>query len=134
MNAVLVDSSVVLDIFTSDHKFYDRSLACLALYGARGDLIINDIVYAEVSAGFSRIEELDVALSGAGFMGSVIPKEAFFLAGKAFLAYKKRGGTRTSPLPDFIIGAHAAIVGIPLLTRNPSRIRDAYPQLWILEP
>jgi predicted nucleic acid-binding protein len=134
MNAVLVDSSVVLDLFTADHEFYERSLACLALYGARGDLLIDDIVYAEVSVGFRGIEELDKALFGAGFIGSVIPKEALFLAGKAFLAYRRRGGARTAPLPDFIIGAHAAIAGLPLITRDPVRIRDAYPGVRIIEP
>ncbi len=134
MNAILVDSSVVLDLFTADKTFYERSLACLALYGAKGDLLIDDIVYAEVSVGFARIEELDEALYGAGFIGSAIPKEALFLAGKAFLAYKKRGGTRVSPLPDFIIGAHAAVTGLPLLTRDPTRIKEAYPSVHIIEP
>ena len=74
MNAVLVDSSVVLDLFTADKAFYERSLACLAVYGAKGDLLIDDMVYAEVSVGFHCIELLDEALSGAGFRGSIIPK------------------------------------------------------------
>jgi len=134
MNAVLVDSSVVLDLFTADPTFYRRSLECLAEYGARGDLLIDDIVYAEVSVGFARIEELDEALFGSGFIGSVIPKEALFLAARAFLAYRRRGGSKTAPLPDFIIGAHAAIAGIPLITRDPSRIRDVYPGVRIIEP
>lgn len=134
MNAVLVDSSVVLDLFTADATFYERSLACLARYGAKGDLLIDDIVYEEVSVGFARIEELDESLYGAGFMGSVIPKEALFLAGKAFLAYRRRGGTRVSPLPDFIIGAHAAVAGLPLLTRDPARVKKAYPGVRIIEP
>lgn len=134
MNAVLVDSSVVLDLFTADKAFYERSLACLAVYGAKGDLLIDDMVYAEVSVGFHCIELLDEALSGAGFRGSIIPKEAMFLAGKAFLAYRRRGGTRTAPLPDFIIGAHAAITGLPLVTRDPARVRDAYPGVRIIEP
>ncbi|PKL08052.1 MAG: DNA-binding protein [Spirochaetae bacterium HGW-Spirochaetae-7] len=134
MNAILIDSSVVLDIFTADPEFYLRSLSSLAAWGARGDLLIDDIVYAEVSVGFSRIEELDEALYGAGFLGAPIPKEALFLAGKAFLAYRKRGGTKIAPMPDFIIGAHAAVAGIPLLTRDPSRIRHAYPGLRIIEP
>jgi predicted nucleic acid-binding protein len=134
MNAVLVDSSVVLDLFTADREYYERSLACLALYGARGDLLIDDMVYAEVSVGFKGIEELDEALFGAGFIGSVMPKEALFLAGKAFLAYRRRGGARTAPLPDFIIGAHAAVAGLALVTRDPSRVRDAYPGVRIIEP
>jgi len=134
MNAVLVDSSVVLDLFTADRTFFQRSLSCLAAYGAKGDLLIDDIIYAEVSVGFRSIELLDEALSGAGFLGSIIPKEAMFLAGKAFLAYRRRGGSRTAPLPDFIIGAHAAIARLPLITRDPTRIRDAYPGVVIVEP
>ena len=134
MNAVPVASSVVLDLFTAGRTFLAPSVACLALYGAKGDLLIDDIVYSEVSVGFARIEELDEALYGAGFIGSVIPKEALFLAGKAFLAYKRRGGTRVSPLPDFIIGAHAAVTGLPLLTRDPARIKEAYPGVHIIEP
>ena len=134
MNPVLGDSSVVLDLFTADKRFYERSLSCLAVYGAKGDLLIDDIVYAEVSVGFRSIESLDEALAGAGFLGSIIPKEAMFLAGKAYLAYRRRGGTRTAPLPDFIIGAHAAITGLPLVTRDPSRIMDAYPGVRIIEP
>ena len=134
MNAVLVDSSVVLDLFTANKAFFERSLSCLAAYGARGDLLIDDIIYAEVSVGFRSIESLDEALSGAGFLGSIIPKEAMFLSGKAYLAYRRRGGRKTAPLPDFIIGAHAAITGLPLITRDPTRIRDAYPKVRIIEP
>ena len=134
MTAVLVDSSVVLDLFTADPEFYESSLACLARWGAKGDLLVDDMVYAEVSVGFKRIEELDEALSGAGFVYAPIPREALFLAGKAFLAYRRRGGTKTAPLPDFIIGAHAAVAGLPLLTRDPKRVKDAYPGVVILDP
>lgn len=134
MRAVLVDSSVVLDLFTADPEFYDRSLACLAYWAAKGDILVDDMVYAEVSVGFKRIEELDDALSGAGFIHVPIPREALFLAGKAFLAYRRRGGAKTSPLPDFIIGAHAAVACIPLITRDPKRVKDAYPGVTILDP
>lgn len=134
MKGILVDSSVALDLFTEDPVFFERSLAALAAWGAKGDLLIDDIVYAEVSVGFSRIEELDAALAGAGFLSAPIPTEALFLAGKAFLAYRRRGGPRTAPLPDFIIGAHAAVAGLPLLTRDPERVRIAYPGLRIVEP
>lgn len=134
MTAVLVDSSVVLDLFTGDPEFYENSVACLARWAAKGDLLVDDIVYTEVSVGFQRIEELDEALAGAGFTHAPIPKEALFLAGKAFLAYRRRGGVRTSPLPDFIIGAHAAVAGIPLITRDPKRVRDTYPGVVILDP
>ena len=134
MKAVLVDSCVVLDLFTADPVFYESSFACLALWAARGDLLIDDIVYAEVSVGFNRIEELDRALGGAGFRHSPIPREALFLAGKAFLAYRRRGGVKTAPLPDFIIGAHAAVAGLPLITRDPKRVRAAYPGVTVIDP
>lgn len=134
MNAVLVDSSVVLDLFTADPVFGGRALAALAEWGGRGDLLIDDIVYAELSVGFARIEELDAALAGAGFVIAPLPREALFLAGKAFLAYRRRGGAKTAPLPDFLIGAHAAVAGLPLLTRDPSRVRAAFPTVRIVEP
>ncbi len=134
MNGILVDSSVVLDLFTGDDRFFQSSLDALAGWGAKSELFIDEIVYAEVSVGFERIEDLDDALSGAGFIVAPLPKEALFLAGKAFLAYRRRGGSKTAPLPDFFIGAHAAVAGLPLLTRDPARVRAAYPKLRIVEP
>ncbi len=134
MNAYLVDSSVALDIFTADREFYDRSLALLSRCGAVGDLCINDIVYSEVSAGFDRIEELDGAISGCGLIRLALPREALFLAAKAFVAYRRRGGAKRSTLPDFFIGAHAAVSDLPLLTRDPARVRNAFPSVRILEP
>jgi predicted nucleic acid-binding protein len=134
MNAVLVDSSIVLDLFTADALYCERSMALLSIWGATHELCIDDIVYAEVSVGFGRIEMLDQALTGSGFRHLPIPKEALFLAGKAFMGYRRRGGARLSPLPDFFIGAHAAVADIPLLTRDPQRIRACYPTVRILEP
>ena len=134
MSAVLVDSSVVLDILTDDAVFASRAVAAMADLGSLHDLVIDDIVYAEVSVGFARIEELDEAIAGCGFMHMPIPREALFLAGKAFLAYRRRGGARSAPLPDFIIGAHAAVAGIPLLTRDPDRIASAYPKVKLIAP
>ena len=132
VKAVLVDSSVVLDLFTADPVFYDRSLACIAAWGAKGDiLLIDEIAYAEVSIGFTRIEELDEALFGAGFIFSPAPREALFLAGKAFRPQCRRGGVKTAPLPDFIYGAHAAISGI-VLTRDPNAYGHAFPGLSII--
>jgi predicted nucleic acid-binding protein len=92
------------------------------------------MVYAEVSVGFRRIEDCDTALEDIGIVHEAIPKEALFLAGKAFLSYRHNGGTKTAILPDFIIGAHAAIRGYPLLTRDPSRVESAYPRLRIVSP
>lgn len=134
MNAVLVDSSVLLDLFTEDPEFYKISLGCLTEWGSRGDLLINEIVYSEVSVGFSRIEDLDAALAGSGFISAPIPREALFLAGKAFLEYRRRGGVKAAPLPDFFIGAHAAVASLPLVTRDPARVRSAFPRVRIIDP
>ncbi len=106
----------------------------LARCAESGMLIINPIIYAEVSVGFERIEELDEVLPADSFRREPLPWEAAFLAGKCFLAYRRQGGTRRSPLPDFFIGAHAAIEGLPLLTRDPRRYRTYFPQLTILAP
>ena len=134
MKQILLDSSVVLDLFTRDPMFYQRSLSLLTELGARHELLINDAVYAEVSVGFRRIESLNKALHVCEFVHGPIPKEALFLASKAYLDYRRRGGSGTSPLPDFFIGAHAAVAGIPLVTRDPSRVRAAYPGVEIIEP
>ena len=97
-------------------------------------LVINPIIYSEVSVGFERIEELDEVFPGDSFRRDPLPWEAAFLAGKCFLEYRRRGGTRRSPLPDFYIGAHAAIAGLPLLTRDARRYRTYFPQLRLLAP
>lgn len=134
MNDVYVDSSVVLDVLTDDPAFYAASFACLVQWGSTHNLCIAPIVYAEVSLGFRRIEALDDAIDGVGIAIRSVPRPALFLAGKAFESYRRRGGTITSPLPDFLIGAHAAVEGAPLLTRDPERVRAAYPRLRIINP
>src|SRR6056297_2516684 len=101
----MVDSCVLLDIFTEDVTWYTRSASILENYGEREELAINPIIYGEVSVGFSRIEEVERVLPPAVFKRLPVPAEAAFLAGKAFLTYKKRDGGRRSPLPDFYIGA-----------------------------
>lgn len=106
----------------------------LASCAESGMLVINPVIYAEVSIGFERIEELDEALPTDSFRRDPLPWEAAFLAGKCFLAYRRRGGSRRSPLPDFYIGAHAAVSGLPLLTRDPRRYRTYFPNLSILAP
>lgn len=97
-------------------------------------LLINPIIYAEISTGFRRIEDLESAVRTAGFAMVQVPREALFLSAKAFLAYRGRGGTRTSPLPDFFIGAHAATEGLLLVTRDPERIRTCYPTVQLMLP
>jgi len=131
---VLVDANILLDVLTDDPEWYDWSAAQLDACAKHAELCINPIVYAEVSVGFQRIEELDNALPTDAFTRLELPWEAGFLAGKAFLQYRRANGARTSPLPDFYIGAHAAIEGMALLTRDAKRYRTYYPKLDLICP
>ncbi|MFT3971770.1 MAG: type II toxin-antitoxin system VapC family toxin [Micropruina sp.] len=132
--ATLVDSSVLLDVLTADPTWVAWSEQQLADAYDRGPVLINPIIYAEVSTGFARIEDLDAVLAPDAFGREPLPFEAGFLAGKAFLAYRRRGGVRRSPLPDFYIGAHAAVRGHRLLTRDPVRVRTYYPSVVLIAP
>ena len=134
MADVLVDSNVILDVVTQDPRWFDRSAAVLARMAGDHELIVNPIVYAEVSVGFERIEELDAALPGESFRREPLPWEAAFLAGKCFVRYRRAGGSRRAPLLDFYIGAHAAVRGIPLLTRDAARYRTYFPRLELILP
>lgn len=125
---------MILDVVTDDPQWSDWSATTLAYCADEGPLLINPIIYAEVAVGFARIEELDQVLPAESFRREPLPWEAAFLAGKCFLAYRRRGGVRRSPLPDFYIGAHAAIKGLILLTRDPRRYRTYFPHLRILAP
>jgi len=131
---ILVDSNVILDIVTEDNKWFEWSSDALAKVAETHMLVINPIIYAEVSIGFHRIEDVEAVLAPTFFRRDPLPWEAAFLAGKCFLAYRKRGGRRSSTLPDFFIGAHAAIARIPLLTRDVSRYRTYFPKLKIVAP
>jgi predicted nucleic acid-binding protein len=131
---VLVDSNVLLDVLTEDPVWCAWSSAALAAAADRSSLAINALVYAEVSIGFERIEELDAALLPETFLRLPLPWPAAFLAGKCFLTYRRAGGKRRSPLPDFYIGAHAAIEAMPLLTRDASRYRTYLPRLEVIAP
>lgn len=130
----LVDSSVILDIVTEDPAWSEWSADALAQALDDGPLVINPIVYAEVSAGFDRIEDLDDAVPADDFQRDALPYEAGFLAAKAFLAYRRRGGQKRSPLPDFYIGAHAAVRGYRLLTRDAARYRSYFPTVSFIAP
>ena len=134
MASVLVDSNVLLDILTEDSAWFEWSAAAVEEHAESSVLMINPIIYAEVSVRFERIEELEDALPAHMFRREPLPWEAGFLAGKSFLKYRKGGGVRRSPLPDFYIGAHAAIRGASLLTRDPSRYRAHFPTLSLLAP
>jgi predicted nucleic acid-binding protein len=134
MTEVLVDSNVILDVLTEDPQWLQWSAQVLAEYADRGNLVINPIIYAEVSIGFKQIEELETALPSDFFRRDPLPFEAAFLAGQSFLEYRRRGGTRRSPLPDFYIGAHASVAGIPLITRDISRYRTYFPSVQLIIP
>lgn len=134
MTGALVDSNVILDLVTDDPCWARWSEQILGHYAGRGPLFINDQVYTEVSIGFHRIEELDEALAHGGFIHLPIPRESLFLAGKVFLQYRRAGGVRSSPLPDFFIGAHAAVSGLPLLTRDVARYQTYFPTVKLITP
>ncbi len=131
---VLVDTSVLLDLLTDDPAWVAWSMENLASAERSGELIINDMIWAEASVGFSRIEEYRGVMSGMGLKHRPIPQEALFLAAKAFLSYRKAGGNKKSPLPDFFIGAHAAVEGLTLLTRDPRRVARHFPKVEFICP
>ncbi len=131
---ILVDSNVLLDVLTDDPRWAPWSADALAEHADQDVLAINPIIYAEVSVGFVRIEDLDAALPAPTFHRLALPWEAAFLAGKCFQTYRKRGGARTSPLPDFYIGAHASVSGMKLLTRDATRYRTYFPKLGLIAP
>jgi predicted nucleic acid-binding protein len=132
--ATLVDSNVLLDVMTEDGHWFDWSSKALSDAADEGELAVNPIIYAEVSVRFSRIEDLDDVLPLSSFLRLPLPWEAGFLAGKCFARYRRQGGASRSPLPDFYIGAHAAVSGFTLLTRDASRYRTYFPKLKITSP
>jgi predicted nucleic acid-binding protein len=134
MTAILIDTNVLLDIMTEDATWYAWSAQALERAADRYRLVINPIIYAEISIRYSRIEELDNALPKTMFDREPIPYEAAFLAGKSFLTYRRQGGTKHTPLPDFFIGAHAAIAGYGLMTRDAARYRTYFPKLPLITP
>lgn len=134
MIGTLVDTNVILDIFTVDPMWWSWSSLNLDRCSEAGSIYINPIIYAEVSTRFDAIEQLEDALPAEDFTRLDLPYEAAFLAGKAFLDYKKHGGSRTATLPDFFIGAHAAVLGLQLLTRDDARFRTYFPTVKLISP
>lgn len=134
MSQVLVDTNVLLDVVTDDATWADWSQRLLETWALRGSLVINPVIYAELSIGFDRIEELEALLSETDVAVVEIPRPALFLAGKTFRAYKRKGGARTGVLPDFFIGAHAAVARLPLLSRDTGRYRTYFPTLELIVP
>src|SRR3546814_568758 len=134
MTAVMIDSNVLLDVMTEDARWFSWSADVMERAADNARLVINPIIYAEVSTLYARIEDLEVALPKAMIDREAIPYEAAFLAGKSFLAYRRRGGTKRLPLPDFLIGAHAAVAGYRLMTRDAARYRSYFPTLSLIAP
>ena len=132
--ATLVDSNVLLDLITNDPTWADWSSKQLAAALDRGPVLVNQVIYGEVSLGFSSIEALDHALSEDRFVRANLPWAATFLAARAYRIYRARGGTRNSTLPDFFIGAHAAVLGLRLLTRGAARYRTYFPTVELIAP
>jgi predicted nucleic acid-binding protein len=131
---VLVDTNVLLDVVTNDPEWADWSQHQLEAAALQTRLAMNAVIYAELSIGFRRIEEVESVVGKMKLSMEEIPREALFLAGKAFQRYKARGGTRAGVLPDFFIGAHAATLGITLLTRDARRYADYFPTLSVVSP
>lgn len=134
MNGILVDSCVLLDLFTDDPKWAAWSEIILGKYSQRNTLFINSIVYTEISIGFNRIEEVENAIEQVGVKVLEIPREALFLAGKVFLDYRKNKGAKSSTLPDFFIGAHAAVSSFDLITRDTTRYKAYFPKIKLIYP
>ena len=134
MTTVLIDSNVLLDVATEDPRWATWSSDTLSEIAEKAPVAINPIIYAEVSIRYETIEELEEVLPASVFRREPLPHEAGFLAGKAFIGYRRRGGRRSTPLPDFYIGAHAAVAGYRLLTRDPSRYRTYFPTVQLISP
>jgi predicted nucleic acid-binding protein len=134
MSGFLVDSCVLLDLFTDDPNWADWSENILGHYGQTNTLFINSIIYTEISIGFNRIEEVEAVLEQAGIKVLEIPREVLFLAGKVFLKYRKTKGNKQSTLPDFYIGAHAIVSALGLITRDVSKFNTYFPNLHLISP
>lgn len=130
----LVDTNVLLDLVTDDPRWAAWSVAQLEAASLRGSLLINDVIYAELAVRYDRVEELDSFIGEAGLEVAAMPRAGLFLASKAFGQYRRSGGSRTGVLPDFFIGAHAAVGELTLLTRDPGRYRTYFPSVMLITP
>jgi len=134
VSPAMVDSNVLLDLMTLDPNWFNWSTSTIEAAADTSRLVINPVIYAEVSIRYSRIEDLDASLPSSILEREAIPFEAAFLAGKCFLEYRRRGGTRTTTLPDFLIGAHASVSGYRLITRDAARYRTYFPKVILITP
>ena len=134
MNGIFVDSCVLLDLFTDDPNWGEWSENILEQYSQTNTLYINSIVYTEISIGFNKIEEVEKAILELGIKVLEIPRETLFLTGKAYLKYRKNKGTKSSPLPDFFIGAHVSVENFDLITRDINKYTTYFPQVKLIHP
>jgi len=132
--STLVDSNVLIDVLSEDEHWFEWSSQALAAAADRAPLAINPVIYAEVAVGYATAAGVDAVLPGDRFARLALPFAAGFLAGRAFVAYRRQGGARSAPLPDFYIGAHALVEGHTLLTRDAARYRTYFPKLKIIAP
>jgi hypothetical protein len=131
---LLVDTNVLVDVLEDDPTWADWSISQLRAQSKIHPLVINPIVYAELSLTFSTVEALDQTIESMGLVFKELPRPALFLAGKAFVLYRRKGGKKTNVLADFFIGAHAAVLGCPLLTRDAQRYRSYFPSIELITP
>ena len=131
---LLVDTNVLVDVLEDDPAWADWSISQLRAQSRVHPLAINPIIYAELSLTFSKVETLDKTIEAMGLMVKELPRPALFLAGKAFVLYRRQGGNKTNVLADFFIGAHAAVLGCPLLTRDAQRYRHYFSGLELITP
>ena len=134
MATTLVDTNILFDYLSEDSEWFEWSAAMMTDAAEHGTLAINAIIYAEISVRYDRMDDLDNALPRDYFIRAPLPWDAAFLAAKAFERYRRRGGMKRSPLPDFFIGAHAAVTGMTLLTRDARRYRTYFPKVRIIAP
>ena len=134
MAIILIDTCVVTDLANPDSRWFEWSAATLESLDQHHTFVINPIIYTECSVGFETIEEVEALFTQLGFQTKAIPKEALFLAGKAFLQYKRRKGIKNNVLPDFFIGAHAAVGGYALITRDKGRFSTYFPSVNLIMP
>ncbi len=134
MNGIFVDSCVLLDLFTNDPNWAEWSENILEQYSHTNTMYINSIVYTEVSIGFNKIEEVELAISKLDIKVLEIPREALFLTGKTFLKYRRNKGTKNSPLADFFIGAHSSVSNFDLITRDIEKYKTYFPQVKLINP
>lgn len=131
---ILADSNVLLDVIMTDPKWGRWSLSALDEWARRGPILFNPVIYAEIAPAYDTMEALDAAIEAVGLELRELPRAALFLASRAFVRYRRRGGSRQGVLPDFFVGAHAAVLGIPLLTRDIRRYRAYFPTLRLVTP